>query len=193
MGKGVIAMRPTKIGGREVLRRLTAVFRARGYEGTTYGELMAATGLVKASLYHRFPGGKEETADAVLAEADRMFQEYVLRPAHEAGPPAQRARQVARRLGEYYGAGSRWCLLETLTLSRNRKTLRHARRSMQFWIESLGRLAREAGLARGLARRRAEDAVAAIEGALILSRVLKNRRPFHRALATLPGRLTGLR
>jgi AcrR family transcriptional regulator len=179
-------MRPVKMAEERVLARLTEVFREKGYEGSSYADLMGATGLVKASLYHRFPGGKEEMVDAILAQVDREFSEYVLRPAGEEGPPRERARQMARRLGEFYGSGRRWCLLDTLTLSSGPRTVRHARLSMEFWIESFARVGRDAGLSEGQARRRAEDAVAAIEGALIVSRVTKNRRPFARALGALP-------
>lgn len=183
-------MRPTKMSEGQVLQRLTRVFRERGYDGASYSLLMAATGLVKASLYHRFPGGKEEMVDAVLSWVDREFLEYVLRPASEVGPPAKRARQIARRLGEFYRSGGRWCLLDTLTLSASAKTLRHTQRSMEFWVGSFARLGRESGLSSAVARKRAEDAVAAIEGGLVVSRVMNNRRPFLRALATLPSQLT---
>ncbi len=186
-------MRPAKMETEQVLRRLTEVFQERGYEGASYALLMAATGLVKASLYHRFPGGKAQMVEAILSEVDREFLEYVLRPAREAGPGEKRARQMAVRLAEFYGAGNRWCLLDTLTLASNKPTLEHAKRSMEFWIESFARLGREAGLSRAQARERAEDAVAAIEGGLIVARVTKNRRPFLRALATLPCRLTKLK
>jgi TetR/AcrR family transcriptional repressor of lmrAB and yxaGH operons len=190
-----VGMRPMKVADKEVMARLMRAFRAKGYEGASYADLMAATGLVKASLYHRFPGGKEEIVDAILSQVDREFSEYVLRPAWEEGLPQERARRMARRLNEFYGSGRLWCLLDTVTLSSSACTVKHAGHSMEFWIESLARVARDAGLPAVSARRRAEDAVAAIEGALVVSRVTKNRRPFARALASLPRRLTnkGLR
>jgi len=61
---------------------------------------------------------------------------------------------------------------------------------MEFWVERFARVARDAGLAASLARKRAEEAVAAIEGALIVARVMKNRRSFLRVLGALPGKLT---
>lgn len=183
-------MRPAKMPEKYVLQRLTEVFRERGYEGASYAILISATGLVKASLYHRFPGGKEEMVDTVLSRADREFMDYVLRPAWEAGPPAKRVRKIAQRLEKFYHSGSRWCLLDTLTLASTSRTLRHAKRSMEFWISSLSRVAQEAGMPRSEARQNAEDAVAAIEGGLIVSRVTRSRKPFLRALATLPARLT---
>ena len=51
-------MRPSKISDEKVFQGLSDVFRRKGYDGASYSDLMKATGLVKASLYHRFPGGK---------------------------------------------------------------------------------------------------------------------------------------
>src|SRR5216684_4651807 len=108
-------MRREKLTRTKVFDRLIGVFRQKGYDGASYGDLMKATGLVKASLYHRFPRGKEEMVDAVLSEVDRRFHEYVLAPAFAKGAPRQRARRVAKRLEEFYSGGKQWCLLDTLT------------------------------------------------------------------------------
>src|SRR5713226_4206366 len=184
-------MRPAKISDNRLYRELSDIFRRKGYDGASYADLTEATGLVKASLYHRFPGGKEEMVDAILSEVDRQFAEYVLAPALEEGEPKERARRMARRLREFYDSGKSWCLLDTLSLAESRGTLAHARKSMEFWVECFARVGREAGLSAGVARKRAEEAVAAIEGGLVVARVLKNRRPFLRVLAGLPKKLTG--
>jgi len=183
-------MRPAKVSDKELFTRLTEVFRRKGYDGASYAELMKATGLVKASLYHRFPDGKEEMVGAVQSQVDRHFAEYVLAPAVEEGCPKERARRIARRLREFYDSGKAWCLLDTLTIAESRTTLAHARKSMEFWVERFVKVGRDAGLSAGVARKRAEEAVAAIEGSLVVARVLKNRRPFLRVLAGLPKRLT---
>lgn len=184
-------MRPAKLSDAQLFERLTEVFRRRGYDGASYADLMKATGLVKASLYHRFPGGKEEMVGALQSEVDRHFAGYVLAPALEEGDPKQRARQMARRLREFYDGGKAWCLLDTLTLADNRATLAHAKKSMEFWVERFARVGRDAGFSAGVARKRAEEAVAEIEGGLVVARVLKNRRPFLRVLAGLAKKLTG--
>jgi TetR/AcrR family transcriptional repressor of lmrAB and yxaGH operons len=183
-------MRPSKLSDKQLFGRLTEVFRRRGYDGASYVDLMKATGLVKASLYHRFPGGKEEMVGAIQSEVDRHFAEYVLAPAMEEGEPKQRARRMAQRLHEFYDSGKTWCLLDTLSLTESRATLAHAKKSMEFWVERFARVGRDAGLSAGVARKRAEEAVAAIEGGLVVARVLKNRRPFLRVLGTLPKKLT---
>lgn len=184
------AMRLEKVPKDEVFQRLTDVFRKRGYDGASYADLMKATGLVKASLYHRFPHGKEEMVDAILKRVDRQFAEYVLAPAFEKGDPRRRAQQVAKRIEEFYDGGKQWCLLDTLTLAESPSTLHHARKSMEFWTETLAKVSREAGIGYASARKRAEEVVAAIEGGLVVARVSGNRRPFLRILAALPARLT---
>ncbi len=169
-------MRPAKISDERLFQGLSDVFRRKGYDGASYSDLMKATGLVKASLYHRFPGGKAEMVDAILSTVDRHFAEYVLKPASEEGRPRDRARKIGRRLREFYDSGRRWCLLDTLTLADSPSTRAHARRSMEFWIDAFARLSRDAGLS--------------IEGGLVASRVLNNPRPFLRSLANLPNQLT---
>jgi AcrR family transcriptional regulator len=183
-------MRPAKIKEEKLVEQLMKIFRRKGYEGTSYADLMKATGLVKASLYHRFPGGKEEMVNALLEEVDRQFAKHVLAPAYEEGDPAGRARLIARRLQKFYGDGKRSCLLDVLSLGENRSTLNHARKSMEFWLESLARIGKDAGLQPKMARKRAEEAVASVEGGLVLARVLGNQRPFLRVLASLPQSLT---
>jgi len=183
-------MRPAKISDERLFQGLSDVFRRKGYDGASYSDLMKATGLVKASLYHRFPGGKAEIVDAILSTVDRHFAEYVLKPASEEGRPRDRVRKIARRLREFYDSGRRWCLLDTLTLADSSSTRAHARRSMEFWIDAFARLSRDAGLSPAIARKRAQEAIVTIEGGLVASRVLNNPRPFLRSLANLPKQLT---
>ena len=183
-------MRPAKISDNRLYRELSDIFRRKGYDGASYSDLMKATGLVKASLYHRFPGGKAEMVDRILSEVDREFSEYVVKPAFEAGAPLGRARKIARRLREFYKSGQQWCLLDTVTLADSPSTRDHARRSMEYWIDAFARVGRDAGLRPAIARRRSQEAVVAIEGGLVVSRVLGDRRPFLRSLASLPKRLT---
>jgi hypothetical protein len=61
---------------------------------------------------------------------------------------------------------------------------------MEFWLESLARIGKDAGLKPRMARKRAEEAVASLEGGLVLARVLGDKRPFLRVLASLPQSLT---
>ena len=72
-------MRPQKTLDEDVLAGLTEVFQSKGYEAASLQDLARATGLKKASLYHRFPGGKkqmaEEKEDKPLSRRER-FKKY---------------------------------------------------------------------------------------------------------------------
>jgi AcrR family transcriptional regulator len=54
----------------DVVPLLAEIFRELGFEGATLSRITERTGIGKGSLYHFFPGGKEEMAAAVLAEVD---------------------------------------------------------------------------------------------------------------------------
>jgi len=60
-----------------LIGKLVDVVYDYGYDGTTLSVISEATGLGKASLYHHFPGGKEEMAAAVLAHSDRWGEEHI--------------------------------------------------------------------------------------------------------------------
>lgn len=184
---------PEKISNAELLERITALFRDNGFDGTSLAMVSAATGLQKSSLYHRFPSGKSEMAEAVLAEAGQHIASYVLEPLQGTGAPRRRVRAAAERIAEFYGGGRRSCLLETLSVSRDTPGPLQAalRDALDLWIGAFAAVAREAGATPTAARRRAEHAMIALEGALVVSRVSGDPDHFGLALDALPGTLCG--
>lgn len=189
-----LAIRPAsmathKVPEEEILDSLTGLFREYGYDGTSLSRVMEATGLAKASLYHRFTGGKEEMAIAVMDRVSEEFVSRILAPLTGAGEAGERIRETGRRLWEFYGGGRKACLLDTLTVSRGSAVVEErAKGSLGVWIGSFARFAEEwGGMPPGLARRRAQDAIAAIEGGLIVARVSGDHGPFLRAIDQLPG------
>jgi TetR/AcrR family transcriptional repressor of lmrAB and yxaGH operons len=185
-------MPAAKIDERELLARLVDVFCSYGFEGASLSRISKATGLQRASLYHRYPGGKEEMALAVLAETDRQFAEGVLEPLVGKAQPATRVKRMADRLAAHYDGGQRSCLLDALSLGDATEAMRdHVRGSFGAWRDAMAALAREAGATPALARRRAEEALTRIQGGLVLARGTGDGKPFARALAGLPGLLAG--
>jgi len=61
----------------EIVGRLFIVFQDKGYEGASLADLSQATGLGKSSLYHHFPRGKEQMAEAVLEQGKTFIQTAV--------------------------------------------------------------------------------------------------------------------
>ena len=60
-----------KIEDDVLLDRLAETFKDVGYEGASLSVLSDATGLKKSSLYHRFPDGKAQMAQEVMAQTAR--------------------------------------------------------------------------------------------------------------------------
>lgn len=175
-----------KITDEDLLERLTRVFQDHGFEGASLSRISEATGLERASLYHRFPGGKDQMAEAVVAYVGTQFLEKHLAPLRETGPLAARIREAGRRLQAFYEDGRRSCLLDTLSLSDGSAKLREAiERTYSGWRDAFAAAAREAGLPSSLARRRAEEAIMGIHGALVLARATGDTKPFGRAIGRL--------
>lgn len=183
--------RKASIEDEELLARLGAVFRDVGYEGATLAQLSDATGLRKASLYHRFPGGKEQMAREVLESARAWIDAEVVAPLRADGPPADRIGDMVRKLDAFYAGGRQACLLNMLSSARIRESpfTPLIRGAFEAWIGALAATLVDAGLDRRIARVRAERAVAVLQGSLVLSRGMGTTRPFRDALKALPGEL----
>jgi TetR/AcrR family transcriptional repressor of lmrAB and yxaGH operons len=188
-GSGVA---PRLVSSDELIDRLTVLFRRVGYEAASLVEIAAATGLQKSSIYHRFPGGKEQMAKEVAEASGRQFSEHVLAPLRSNAPLEQRIDEVARNLDSFYEAGARSCLLDTMSLGDpGAATTEALATAAAAWIRAFAAVARQAGATSAVALARAQEAVAGIEGALVLARVTGDKRPFARALKRLPDILLG--
>lgn len=167
------------------------LFRTYGFEGVSLKQLADATGLEKASLYYRYPGGKDEIAMAVAGDVVRWFQVNVFEPLQGTGSTRKRVAFVAKRLREFYADGSKACLTDVLSIPGGSTELQGAiRGAMRAWINAFAQIAQESGMSRTTACSRAEEAISRIEGSLVLARVLGQSAAFDRTLKLLPDLLT---
>ncbi len=185
-------MPSTKVNDDELLDRLTDVFRTYGYEGASLSRISEATGLQRASLYHRFPGGKEDMAKAVLERAGEWLVNRVLAPLSGPGKPEERIRKMAKELNTFYGGGKHCCLLDSLSFGFEENDIRRTvQEGMGAWVEALAQVARETGVPTKKARQQAQDVISRIQGSLVMARVLKDYGPFERTLTEIPDVLLG--
>jgi TetR/AcrR family transcriptional regulator, lmrAB and yxaGH operons repressor len=183
--------RPRSIQEDDLLSRLARVFSEVGYEGASLSLLSEATGLQKASLYHRFPGGKKQMAEEVLATTGLWLEAHILAPLTGPGAPSERMAIVAANLDGFYQGGARACLLNMLSSPRieDGPFAPAIRAAFEALIGGLANLAAEAGASAVAARQRAERAVMLLQGALVLSRGTGSAAPFRSFLAALPGEI----
>ena len=70
-------MRPQKVSDQQLTECILEVLRAKGYDGSSLNDLALAGGLKKASLYHRFPGGKENLVQSVLDHYNSWLEKNI--------------------------------------------------------------------------------------------------------------------
>jgi AcrR family transcriptional regulator len=183
--------RPQTVQDDELLVRLAEVFRRTGFEGASLGALAEAAQLRRASLYHRFPDGKAQMAEAVLNRVEMLLAE-VLEPMRGMPDVTDGVAETARRIGDFYGGGLLPCVLDTLTLAGTPDSVRaRAAAVATTWIDAMAAAAVRGGCPPDEARNRAEDAFARLEGGLVFGRLFEESTAFQRAAADLPRQLLG--
>jgi AcrR family transcriptional regulator len=169
---------------------LLKLFRQYGYDGATLARISEATGLGKASLYHHFPGGKDEMVQAVMDYLERWLAENVLPSLQGDGTALEKLQQMSDRLSELYEAGQQPCMTATL-LFGSARDLFHDLIQARYcaWINAVAKVLVDAGLDPATAQQRGEYMVITIQGSLIVAQGLDNPEIFQRSLQRLPQQL----
>lgn len=159
----------------ELVQTMARLLRDQGYTATGRAQLLAESGVSNGSLYHHFPGGMEELAEAAL-EASGAVVADALREALDAAPNAgegvSRFLDIAR--GAATGERCAGCPIAPTALESPiiRPRLRAvAARCFDEWEALIAARLRADGWPDGSAREAASAALALIEGALLLARV----------------------
>jgi len=184
-------MTDRSVAKESLLPALADTFLKLGFDGASLSALSRATGLQKASLYHHFPGGKQEMAEAVLDEIATQFEEQVFTPLTGSEPLRTRIDRMLAVLDDQHASGTAPNLFSLFSQGPKRDLF--GGRIAAFygrWITSLGGALTENGLPRAEAVRRAADTVMLLEGALLLSRALSDTGPFQRVMRHLEDALT---
>ena len=176
----------------QAIIKLIPVFRQYGYEGTTLSLLSKASGLGKASLYHHFPGGKDEMVNAVFEYVGDWFRDVVLKPLHFEDKPAKKIQAMGESLKQFYDNGNKSCFLAIMSFGGAKNLLHNEiKQGLKLWIDTLAKVVIEAGIESEIAEMRSQDAIMEIQGALILVRILDDTAPFDRVIKSLPEKLLG--
>jgi TetR/AcrR family transcriptional regulator, lmrAB and yxaGH operons repressor len=167
----------------ELLTQLAEVFRAHGYEGATLALISQATGLGKGSLYNYFPGGKEQMATEVLAAIDQWFVDHIYKPLRTTSDPVKGITEMFVAVDNYFRSGQRVCLVGVIALGASRDIFSEkVKVYFAGWVDALATALRRLGDDKTLARRKAEQAVLEIQGALVLARAFDDPKLFSRAI-----------
>lgn len=166
---------------------LLDLFRQFGYDGATLSKISQSTGLGKASLYHHFPGGKDEMVETVLTTLEQGLQQLTLEALQTEGDALTRLQKMCDRLNKAYDSGQKPCLLAALMLGSAKDVFQgRVSKLLQVWIEAIAAVLMDAGMDETVARQRGEDGVILVQGALILAQGLEDPAPFRRIIQQLP-------
>jgi TetR/AcrR family transcriptional regulator, lmrAB and yxaGH operons repressor len=166
----------------EVLERLMDSFRRHGYDGASLATLSERTGLGKSSLYHYFPGGKEQMALEVLAHLNVSLRGTFQAVDGEPNPK-KKLDLMLDAIDAFYAGGKKACLLERLAASVDRARFgAPLKATFAGWMSVLASICRAAGLSATVAHRRAEGAIVRIEGALVVAAGMGDPSVFRRTL-----------
>jgi TetR/AcrR family transcriptional regulator, lmrAB and yxaGH operons repressor len=169
----------------DVVPLVGEVFREFGYEGASFSRIAMRTGLGKGSLYHFFPGGKEEMGREVLAHVDAWFAREIFTPL-ERGAPHAAIEDMWRAVEDYFRSGRRICLVGAFALEETREPYAaEIKAYFSRWIAALRGALLRAGADKAKAKILAETAVGGIQGALVLARALDNPAVFSRQIEAL--------
>ncbi len=170
----------------EIVSRLFVVFRDQGFDGASLADLSRATGLGKSSLYHYFPNGKSQMAEAVLHRATALIDGAILAAARAPEPLKARLRKIVAAFDQFYAGGRTACVLAQLsTAGIGPEARMHLQSAFAHWIEAIAALATESGMPPARARDFVEDWTARVQGTLILQAANSDHGPFTRAMDDL--------
>ena len=173
----ICPMRPQKVEDRELLDKLFAVIRAKGYDGASISELAALTGLKKASLYHRFPGGKKDIIKAVLEDVAAWSQKHIVGVLESPTLEADKKLETAlSNIDKLYQNGEKTCIYRSLSLDNG---MEHFQQELQdglkTWLDAFTRYGEDIGLTQKAAKKKASEAIALMQGSLMVSKIMENK------------------
>jgi AcrR family transcriptional regulator len=162
-----------------ILDASAELFRRQGLTGTGIKQILAQAEAPFGSLYHHFPGGKDELAAETIRRAGEFYGRLV------AGKIAEQPDLVSGIRAAFVGAGETLeatgyadaCPVETVALevASTNEPLRLATAEVfESWLGGLAaRLARE-GMGPEDARALALTILSALEGAFVLARATRS-------------------
>jgi len=165
-----------------IVRAAAALFRRNGYAATGINEIAEVSGAPKGSLYHYFPGGKDQIAVAAVRFAGGVVVATLETLAQEHDTAAAMIRAYCKLLAGWMAkSGFRdGCPIATTLLEaapQSKEMAAAGREAFAGWCAVIARALVRDGFGKAEAKRLSTLAVSSLEGALILARVEASARP----------------
>jgi AcrR family transcriptional regulator len=169
-----------------ILDSTAELFRRQGYAGTGMKQIAAEASAPFGSVYHFFPGGKEELGAETIRTSGRLYSQLFATIAMDAPDLLSAVHDffagAAETLRDTDYADA--CPIATVALevASTNETLRLATADVfTEWIEGASAYFAYAGISRVRARECAFAMLSLLEGAFIFSRALRSTEPMEAA------------
>ncbi|MFJ3792290.1 TetR/AcrR family transcriptional regulator [Kitasatospora sp. NPDC090091] len=182
------------VKGEETRARLVAgtrnLIEAQGYFGTGLNQIVTESGAPRGSLYFHFPEGKDQLVAAALVQAGQEIEELLKSLAREGTDAAA----IIGRLTELFTARleasdyTKGCPIATVGLEvagSNEALRRTCAEVYGSWQQVITERLAAQGLGPTEAEITSGQALALLEGAVLLARVRRSRRPLDDARAAV--------
>ena len=170
-----------------------AMLATQGLQGASFADILKASGAPRGSVYHHFPGGKNQLVAAAIEVARTRALEYVEQAAGgSALDITKRFIDMWRKLltRSELRAG---CSVLAVAIAAETPELRAVAGTIfRDWRARLARLLAKGGLGKKDATRFAATLIAATEGAVALSRAEQSLEPLELTASMLVDQVTRL-
>ncbi|MFF0447356.1 TetR/AcrR family transcriptional regulator [Streptomyces sp. NPDC004609] len=175
---------------RRIIQATAALLQQQGYESTSVKRIAGAAQASPSSVYHFFPGGKEELAIEAMRHGAHEFGEMLARGLASAADPAEAAAACALLLAEDlkrsdWSDGCPVAVTALETIGRAPGLQEAATEALTGWQTLVTAKLTESGIAPTAARPLARTVISMLEGAELLSRVTADDTPLRDAAVHL--------
>ncbi len=167
-----------------IVERSAELFRRQGFTGTGVKQIAAEASAPFGSLYHFFPGGKQQLGEEAIRWSGALYGRLIDAFFGPGTDPVSATREffaaAAATLQETGYADA--CPIATVALevSSTNEPMRQACADVfNSWVDAATERLVDSGLPRKRSRSLAVSMLALLEGAFVLARALRSTEPLH--------------
>ncbi|HXB49625.1 MAG TPA: TetR/AcrR family transcriptional regulator [Streptosporangiaceae bacterium] len=158
----------------------------RGLQATSFSTVLAETNSPRGSIYHHFPGGKEELVTAAIDATRQHALSLIDRDMGASAVEVTKSFLAAWRALLTYARFDAGCALVAVTVAAETDALRERTgEAFRAWRDKLARALQAGGLSEADASSTATLLLAASEGAVVICRAEQDIGPFDLVAAQL--------
>ena len=162
-----------------LIETASRLFRMHGYEGISLNDILKDIDIPKGSLYHHFPGGKEELAIEAILHTKNIVLRLIEETFERVGDPVKGVQEHIYQLAHMLSDKTDPVGFPIGTIAAEKHSSNESIRSacqsaFEEWRELYSAKFLEAGYSERQAKNCGIFILAAIEGGLLLSLTMKN-------------------